>query len=73
MKIRVDPEACRDALECRLCLERCPGKVFGVYPRRRRAPGVAAGNWVAAAMLPSQCTGCMECVDLCPWHAIRVR
>jgi NAD-dependent dihydropyrimidine dehydrogenase PreA subunit len=73
MKIRVDAQACEDALECRLCLERCPGKVFGVYPRGRRAPGVAASDWVAVALFPSQCTGCMECTEFCPRHAISVR
>lgn len=73
MKISVTAETCGNPLDCRLCLERCPGQVFATYPRRRREPGVAAQDWVVVAMLPSQCTGCMECLRFCPKQAISVQ
>jgi NAD-dependent dihydropyrimidine dehydrogenase PreA subunit len=73
MKIRIDTLACGNPLECRLCLDRCPGKVFGTYPRRRRERGTPAGDWVIFPLLPSQCVGCMECVSFCPRQAILVQ
>ena len=72
MKIRINSQACRDPLDCRVCLENCPERVFGTYPRQRRVPGVRAGDWVIFPMFISQCTGCMECVNLCPETAISV-
>ena len=72
MKIKIDTQACGNPLECRLCLDRCPEKVFATYPRQRREPGVAAGDWVVFAVFPFQCTGCRECVAFCPQQAISV-
>lgn len=73
MKIHVDHQACNNARECRLCLDRCPEKVFGTYPQKPRAPGIAAGDWTAAALFASQCTGCRECLTFCPQHAISLQ
>ncbi len=70
MKIRVDAVACRDPLSCRLCLDRCPEKVFGTYPRKKRGPDREARDWVVFPMLASECTGCRECLDFCPRGAI---
>ncbi|MBI4334254.1 MAG: 4Fe-4S binding protein [Chloroflexi bacterium] len=72
MKIKIDKQACSKPLDCRLCLDRCPEKLFGTYPGRLRERGVAAGDWVIFAMFPSQCTGCLECVSFCPQKAISV-
>jgi ferredoxin len=72
MEIQIDTQACGNPLDCRLCLDRCPAKVFGTYPRGRRAPGVPASDWVIFPMLLSQCTGCMECTAFCPRQAISV-
>lgn len=72
MNIRIDARACVEPLECRLCLERCPEKVFGTYPKRRRKPGAGAGEWTVIVVFASECTGCMECVEFCPEGAIRV-
>ncbi len=73
MKITVDPQACNNARECRQCLDRCPEKVFGTYPRVRRARGVAAGDWTVTPVFASQCTGCLECLNFCPSHAISLQ
>lgn len=71
-KININSELCGNPLECRMCLDRCPQKVFGTYPRQRREPGKYAGNWVIFPLFPTQCTKCMECVSFCPRHAISV-
>ncbi len=73
MKIEINAQACSNPRDCRLCLDRCPEKVFGTCPQRRRAPGVTAGDWIIFPMFSSQCTGCLECVGFCPQHAIAVR
>ncbi|MFC1919878.1 ATP-binding protein [Chloroflexota bacterium] len=73
LKIRIDAQACGNPLDCRLCLERCPEKVFATYPRRQREPGVPAEDYVIFPMFTSLCTGCVECVSFCPQQAISVR
>ncbi len=72
MKIQI-LETCRNPRDCLLCLDRCPEKVFGIYPRRRREPGVEAGDWVVVPILPSLCNACRECESFCPQHAIQIR
>jgi ferredoxin len=72
MKVQIETKACQNARDCRLCLDRCPENVFGTYPRRRRAPGVAAGDWVIVAMFASECSGCRECEQFCPTGAITI-
>jgi Pyruvate/2-oxoacid:ferredoxin oxidoreductase delta subunit len=73
MKIDINSEACGNPLDCRLCLDRCPEKVFGTYPRGRRHPGVAPGDWVIIPLFASRCTGCNECLTFCPKQAILVQ
>ena len=73
MKIRINTQACGDPLNCRLCLDRCPEKVFGTYPRVSREPGVPAQDWVVLPIFASQCTTCLECVAFCPQQAISVQ
>lgn len=72
MKIHIDRDLCTHPRDCRLCLDRCPEKVFGIYPRNRRAPGVRAANWAITPVFASQCTRCEECLAFCPAHAIRL-
>ena len=73
MKIKIDTRVCGDPLDCRLCLDRCPEKVFGTYPRVPREQGVLARDWVIVPIFTSQCTTCLECVAFCPQQAISVR
>ena len=73
MRIQIDTQACRVPLDCRLCLERCPEKVFGIQPLSLRQPGVLSQDWVIFPVFASQCTGCMDCVEFCPQQAIVVQ
>ncbi len=66
-------ETCREPHECRLCLDRCPEKVFGIYPRQRRKPGIPAAEWVITPVFLSQCNVCRECETFCPQHAIVIQ
>ncbi|MFB3895396.1 MAG: 4Fe-4S binding protein [bacterium] len=71
-KITVNPELCKNALECRVCLDRCPQKVFGTYPATKREFGKRAVDWTVAPIFSSQCTQCMDCVSFCPKQAISI-
>ncbi|MBN2326007.1 MAG: 4Fe-4S ferredoxin [Candidatus Omnitrophica bacterium] len=72
IKITVDSERCSDPLACRLCLDRCPDKVFAVFPNKRRESGEAAGDWTIIPIMTSQCSGCMQCLEFCTKRAIAV-
>jgi ferredoxin len=70
MKININHELCTNPRECRLCLDRCQEKVFGIYPEGKRAVGVRAQHWVIAPVFSNQCTGCQDCLSFCPPGAI---
>jgi ferredoxin len=70
MKVEVDHDLCTQPRDCRLCLDRCQEKVFGIYPRQRRAAGVRASDWVITPVFAQQCTGCQDCLSFCPPSAI---
>ncbi|UCC60114.1 MAG: 4Fe-4S binding protein [Dehalococcoidia bacterium] len=72
MEVLIDTQTCSNPLNCYLCLERCPEKVFGTQPRTPRQPGALAQDWVIFPVFASQCTGCLECIEFCPRRAITV-
>lgn len=53
------------AVECRLCADACEPRALRFQP----APGGVA----RLVLNPSLCTGCGDCVPLCPVAAITVR
>jgi ferredoxin len=71
-RFQVIVDGCQGARQCRKCIEACPSQVFVVAPRRSRASGERAGDWIVQAALPSRCTNCGECVAACPQHVITV-
>ncbi len=70
MKISINHELCTSPRDCRICLDRCQEKVFGIYPQGRRAAGVRAHDWAIVPMLISRCTNCQDCLNFCPPQAI---
>lgn len=69
---RIQVKPCRQARDCRKCLETCPAQVFIIAPQAGRSAGVPASDWRIYASLPSRCTGCKDCVTACPEGAITV-
>jgi NAD-dependent dihydropyrimidine dehydrogenase PreA subunit len=72
VQIDIDQDKCKAPRDCRACLESCPEGVFVNFPRAARAPGKKAEDWVVVVALPSSCTSCMICEDVCPQGAIKV-
>ncbi len=68
----VNVSPCREARECRVCIDVCPSHVFGMVPLAERAAGVRAGDWQVQALLPSRCTNCGACTAACPQQVITV-
>ena len=72
--IAVDDGKCADPLSCRKCLLVCPmhvlglGTDVGVQKFRETDPE----HFVVRGVRFDKCTGCMDCVEICPPHAIRV-
>jgi len=72
IKIEWDENRCTDPQDCYKCLEACPEGVFMTYPRDKRAPGKAAGNWAITPSFIKLCTGCRICEETCPENALIV-
>ncbi len=72
IQINIDEKKCVRPPECTKCLQLCPEGVLLNYPRDRRAPGKAAGDWVVVPAQTTLCTGCKICEQVCPEKAITV-
>jgi NAD-dependent dihydropyrimidine dehydrogenase PreA subunit len=72
--ITVDYEKCNDPLSCRKCLLVCPEHVLGlgtsVGPQKYKE--IDPHHFIVAGVRFEKCTGCMDCVNLCPKNAITV-
>lgn len=72
--ITVDYKKCKDPLSCRKCLLICPMQVLGLGTD---VPVVKYGetdpeHFIVAGVRFDKCTGCMDCVKVCPQGAIQV-
>ncbi len=72
INIEWDDNKCTDARDCYKCLDICPEGVFMTYPRDKRGPGKAAGNWAIMPAFLKLCTGCRICEQICPVAALTV-
>ncbi len=72
--IAVTDEKCPDALSCRKCLLVCPEHVLGLGTDVgvRKFRETDAEHFVVRGVRVDMCTGCLDCVEVCPQGAIRV-
>ena len=72
--ITVDYKKCKEPLSCRKCLLICSEHVLGlgtdVPPKKFRETDPE--HFIVAGVRFDKCTGCMDCVEVCPQNAIQV-
>jgi NAD-dependent dihydropyrimidine dehydrogenase PreA subunit len=74
MEIHIDHDKCKLPVNCRKCLQICPQCVFKLHPTHiRRFVEIPPEDWELHISFPDLCSGCMECVNICPERAIKVR
>lgn len=71
--IQIDYKKCKNPLKCRRCLQVCPSVVFQVFPIKvEKFKETGPEDFRVAPLYTPECTGCMECVQVCPKNAIAV-
>ena len=74
MEILIDREKCKVPMNCRKCLQICPQCVFKFHATGiKKFEKIPLENWKLHVSFPDLCAGCMECVKICPEHALKVR
>ena len=72
--IVVDHQKCTTPFDCKRCLEICPQAVFEVgavkIEKFKEADKKEPGTWKVFPTYRDKCTGCEECVKICPVDAI---
>lgn len=64
--ITFNMDECLGALDCSKCLQACGPHVLRCYTPNTEGAAKVSTDWVPIATFPSLCTGCMDCVDVCP-------
>lgn len=73
-QLTVDLNLCRHPLECGLCLRTCPQAVFKTVPGQvYKFKETPEEEYVLLPYYWMACTGCGECVKICPRGAIRIK
>jgi NAD-dependent dihydropyrimidine dehydrogenase PreA subunit len=72
--ITVDEKKCPYPLNCRKCLLICPTHVLGLGTRvgPRKFKEIDKDQFLVAGVRFEKCSGCMDCVKVCPQNAIQV-
>jgi NADH-quinone oxidoreductase subunit I len=75
-KIDIDYVKCKTPFDCKKCLVICPQAIFDVRPMmmkrgeelNKREPG----TYKLFTAWRDRCTGCMDCVNICPVGALKI-
>jgi ferredoxin len=74
--IDIDASKCTTPFACKACLEACPQSVFHVtaakVERGRETDPNDPGAYRIYAPHRDKCTGCNDCIEICPVDAIAV-
>ena len=75
-KIKIDDSRCVTPFDCKKCLQICPQSVFEVRAmkaiRGEETDKKEPGAYRLTAYWRDKCTGCGECVDVCPVSALEM-
>ena len=73
-KIDIDYEKCTTPFDCNKCLKICPQAVFDLntlkYVRLKETDKKEPGAYKVTPIYRDRCSGCNDCVDVCPLQAI---
>ena len=70
MNIEVNKEKCGNAMDCRVCLDVCPSRVFLILPPNPTETDPTGGTETIFPVFLSACVACDLCVEKCPNEAI---
>jgi len=76
--ITIDQGKCTVPFMCKKCLQVCPEAVFRVHRLMNKEKRLEEmdpridGNYVLFATRIDKCTGCNQCIDVCPVDAIKI-
>jgi ferredoxin len=65
-EITFNMDVCLGAMDCGRCLQACQPHVMRCYTPMPEGHAKKSTDWVPIATFPSLCTGCMDCVNVCP-------
>ncbi len=72
-EITIEKEKCRTPIECRKCLIVCPTAVLSLRVERvERFKETEPEGYGLYAKYRGSCSGCMDCVKICPNSAISI-
>ena len=75
-RIKINREACTVPFLCKKCILTCPQSVFEVRPikveRLKETDPREDGSYQVGAGWRFKCTGCNDCVKVCPVDAITI-
>ena len=74
--IEIDHEKCTTPFDCKKCLQGCGQAVFGVRAvnvvKGMETDPKVPGNYMLGVSHRDKCTGCNDCIELCPVDAITI-
>ncbi len=71
--ITIEKTKCPLPVECRKCLSLCPTAVFSLkVDKVEKFKETDASGYSLYAKYRAACTGCMDCVKVCPQGAITI-
>lgn len=75
-EIEIDYEKCKLPFDCKKCLQSCTQAVFGVTPvnvqKGRETNPKEPGAYMLHVAFRDKCTGCNDCIEVCPEDAIKI-
>lgn len=74
--IEVDAAKCTTPFDCKACLQGCTQSVFSVravkVEKGRETDPKEPGTYMLVVPYRDKCTGCNDCIELCPVDALKI-
>lgn len=74
--IKIDQQRCVTPFACKRCVQICPTAVLAVHEtkmaRMEETDKYEPGNYRLRVIYRDKCSGCNQCVEVCPENALTV-